>query len=360
MAPARRVARNLRQLAHAVSGLTEGGRSPLSALALKLPAMIAGRAHRALARRINGAWPLRAINRRRLARFHRANPHPGGAHFCVIVMPGTLHFLLPCLRLLPPHVKVDLIANGARAWERRWLASAFPERRICTLATLPASSLAHGDVVTLLIEGTDAPFGLLDHDCYVFDAACFDAEPPQRPECMTAWFRSLSAKTGHAYPETFFLVLDAPRLRDIMRRHRVDAGIYRRIPGRLRQPLARLGLRDGVAFKDHHDYFDTLHLIVALALSEGLTIRFPASAAGGIVHLGGTSSGVPETKGLLDRYMQLRFLELANDSRLKARYRRWFRTFASADAVRARIPMTPAAFARVAAIDALVERLRPL
>jgi len=35
-----------------------------------------------------------------------------------------------------------------------------------------------------------------------------------------------------------------------------------------------------------------------------------------------SSGGVPETKDLLDHYMHLRFLELADDPRLAARYRR--------------------------------------
>lgn len=315
------------------------------------------RAYRALARRINGAWPLRTINRRRLDHFHRANASTAG-HFYVIVMPGTLHFLLPCLRLLPPQQTVHLIANGARAWERRLLSAAFPARRSVTLAALPRSSLAHGDVITLLLERNDAPFGLLDHDCYVFDSTCFEGAAPAASQCLTGWFRSVGRKSGLAYAETFFLILNAPLLRDIMRRHRVDARIYRTVPARLRALVARIGLRDGIVFKDHHDYLDTLHLLVALALAEGNTLGFRDSAEGAIVHLGGTSSGAPETKDLLDQYLQLRFLELADDRELRARYRRRFRTFRSADDVRARIAMTPAAFARVAAIDGLVERLR--
>jgi hypothetical protein len=337
--------------------LTAGGRSPFAAIAFALPALTAERAYRALARRMNGAWPLRTINRRRFERFHRANASTGG-HFYVIVMPGTLHFLLPCLRLLPPQQTVHLIANGARAWERRLLSAAFPARHIVTLAALPASSLAHGDVITLLLERNDAPFGLLDHDCYVFDAACFEGATPAPTQCLTGWFRSVGRKSGLAYAETFFLILNAPLLRDIMRRHRVDARVYRKVPARLRALVARIGLRDGNDFKDHHDYLDTLHLLVALALAEGNTLGFRGSADGAIVHLGGTSSGAPETKDLLDHYLQLRFLELANERELRARYRRRFRTFASSDDVRARISMTPAAFARVGAIDGLVERLR--
>lgn len=320
--------------------------------------MIVGRAYRALARRVNAAWPLRAANRRRLGCFHSTLEQGRGIHFYVILMPGTLHFVLPCLRLLPPRLPVYVIANGARGWERRRLAAAFPARRICTLATLPASSVAHGDVITLLLERNDATFGLLDHDCYVFDAACFDAAAPAANEFLTAWFGRIGQKAGLAYPETFFLLVNAPLLRDIMRRHHVDARMYRSAPARVRPVVERIGLRDGVVLKDHHGYFDTLHLLVALALAEGFRVRFAEAPADAIVHIGGTSAGVPETKDLLDHYMQLRFLELAGDPLLRRRYRRWFRTFPSADAVRARMPMTPAGFARIAAVDRLVARLR--
>lgn len=353
-----RLAKNLRQLQAAAARLTAGRRSPLAAFALDLPRVVVGRAHRALAPKLNGAWPLRAVNRRRLARFDAQGEHAGGGHFYVIVMPGTLHFVLPCLRLLPADLPVHLVANGARAWERRHLAAAFPARRMCTLATLPASSLAHGDVVTLLLERNAAPFSLLDHDCYVFDAGCFRNIAPAQRDCATAWFGGVGRRAGLPYPDTFFVVLHAPLLRDIMRRHRVDARIYRTAPSHVRAKLARTGLRDGVVLKDHHDFFDTLHLLVALALAEGCDVRFAQAPDEAIVHVGGTSFGVPETKDLLDRYMQLRFLELADDPLLRKRYRRWLRPFASADVVRARIPMTPAAFARIAAVDRIVERLR--
>ena len=109
-----------------------------------------------------------------------------GDAFYVIVMPGTLHFLLPCLALLPRHLKVVLLGNGASTWERHIVAHRFPALPYCPLATLPATSLMHGDVITLLLQNESANFGLIDHDCYVFDPRIFESLAPGPNDCLTA------------------------------------------------------------------------------------------------------------------------------------------------------------------------------
>jgi hypothetical protein len=75
-------------------------------------------------------------------------------------MPDTLHFLIPRLRLLPRSVNVLLIGNGACAWEREALAVAFPDYPCLVLGTLPGNSLAHRDVITLLLRANERHFGL--------------------------------------------------------------------------------------------------------------------------------------------------------------------------------------------------------
>ena len=120
--------------------------------------------------------------------------------------------------------------------------------------------------------------------------------------------------------------------------------------------LAPIGLADAVALKDHHDFFDTLHLLLALARADGCDVAYAAAADGAVVHLGGTSSFVANTKTLLDTYVHLCFLELA-DARVRARYLPRFRPFASSEEVRARIPMTPAAFALIDSVDAVARRI---
>ena len=67
---------------------------------------------------------------------------------CVIAMPHTLHFLLPCLALLQGHAPLVLLANGAKRWERSLLRQRFPEVPMFRLRTMPGSSLSHGDAAT--------------------------------------------------------------------------------------------------------------------------------------------------------------------------------------------------------------------
>jgi hypothetical protein len=276
----------------------------------------------------------------------------------VIVMPGTLHFLLPCLALLPHGLRVVLLGNGAAAWERRLVSQRFPAFRYCALSTLPATSLTHGDVITLLLEASTTNFGLLDHDCYVFDERIFASLAPGPKDCLTAIYGGISAKTGFAYPETYLMFLHAAVLRDTMARYHVDARIYREAPQPLRPELRRVGLSDGVFIKDYGTFFDTLHLLLALATADGYACRFlQRFGRDAIAHVGGTSWKTAETKELIDCYVDWCFLDLDDSAEMRRRYRHRTRPFRSAAEVRAAIPMTPEAFARVAWIDALVARL---
>src|SRR3954469_12660346 len=71
-----------------------------------LAAAILQRTYRAALKHLNRVGPLRTHNTRRFRKFHTAFGRPASGHFYVIVMPGVLHFLLPCLRLLPDTLKV--------------------------------------------------------------------------------------------------------------------------------------------------------------------------------------------------------------------------------------------------------------
>ena len=322
------------------------------------PRATALRGYRILARPANRSL-FRRVNQRALRQVHSLNPrHPEGGHFYVILMPGTLHFLLPCLALLPADLRVLLIVNGAPPWERDLVARRFPGLPMCILTRLPGTSLAHGDVITLLLGSNPADFGMLDHDCYVFDRRIFEDLVPGPGRCLTAVFGGVSNKTGLSYPETFFLYLHTAVLTDIMSRYHVDARGYRAAPAHVRAALASIGMISGVYYKDHATFFDTLHLMLALALTEGYDYRFLQWVdEHAIAHLGGTSWKTPETKELIDCYIDWRFLELSHDPTLLGKYGRRFRPFRSAAEVRSAIPLTPEAFARIAWIDALFDRL---
>ena len=334
------------------------GYSVPASVLLHLPRMVIVRVYRRLMQRVNGGGIIAIVNRDRLSRFHAAHGRASGGHFYVIVMPGTLHFLLPSLALLPADLHVMLLGNGARAWERRLIARRFPALPFCSLATLAGTSITHGDVITLLLKGNRESFGLIDHDCYVFERQIFASLTPGPSDCLAAVFGGVSARTGHAYPETYLLFLNAAVLRGLMGRYGVDARIYREVPSALRATLGRIGIGGNVFVKDYANFFDTLHLLLALAIADGHRCRFLQDFdADAIAHVGGTSWKTAQTKELLNCYAEWRFLDLAADEDLQRRYRRRTRPFRSAAHVRSLIPNTPEAFARLAWIDALVERL---
>lgn len=331
----------------------------VSSLLFHLPQAALLRGWRIVARGANRSCAFRFFNERALRRMHSADEaHAAGGHFYVIVMPGTLHFLLPCLALVPEGVRVQLIANGARKWEMRLVARWFPRFPMCSLRTLPATSLTHGDVITLLLDTNSGNFGLLDHDCYVLDPGIFEDLEPAAHQCLTAIYGGVSEKTGLSYPETYFMYLDTRVLQDIAARYHVDARNYRAVPDHLRSVVSRVGMVDGVFVKDHATFFDTLHLMLTLAIAEGCDIRFLQRVNGdSIAHLGGTSWKTSETKDLIECYLDWRFLELVGDDGLRRRYARRFRPFRSAAQVRASMPMTPEAHAMTTRIDDLVGRV---
>jgi len=175
---------------------------------------------------------------------------------------------------------------------------------------------------------------------------------------MLAVYQGWSENVARAYPLTHLLYLNAAILRDLMRRHRVDAGIYRRAPARLRALVESIGLYPGVYMKDYHDFFDTLHLLLALAYAEGGGFGMvEARDADSLFHVGGTSIGTHETKELADLYIHASFIELAADARIAARYAALIAPFACAQAIRRALPDDAATLAVRDSCDALVARL---
>jgi len=326
-------------------------------LLLRLPQAFTGKLYRKTARIINGFILREYFNAPRFRSFQRRRDAYRNPCFYVIVMPDVLHFLVPCLRLIPKHVDVVLLHNGARSWEREYLHTNFPEFPAFTMWTLPWSSLPHGDMLTLLLRNHEESFGILDHDTYVFNHLVFEHLVPESDSYAIGLFKGRSAHTGIDYPHTYFLVLNTPRLREIMDRYRVDARIYRKLPMRLQPIFDQLGLTSGIHLKVYHNYFDTLHVIFALAHAEGLRARFLSLAdADSVYHVGGTSIGDHRTRDLAEQYIQLRFLERIDDPTLRRRYDHLRKEFTSADEIRRRLTLTPERFNSLA-LSELMRRL---
>jgi hypothetical protein len=329
----------------------------LRAIVVVLPAAAFHRLYAKLAYWANRRF-LDGSNRRRLRAFVAARLGQRPGHYFLIVMPRTLHFLLPCLKLLPKELSVTLVANGAQPWELSLLESRYPDRPIVRLATLPGSSIAHGDMIDMMLEASDEPFGILDHDIYVFDPSIFARLQPRERECMVGAMGDLSRRTGLAYPLTHLLVFNTPVLRELMSRFGVSARMYRKLPTQVKSKLANLRLSDGAPLKDYHGFFDTGHVLLGLGYAEGFAPRIERTARDSdIVHVGGTSIGTHHTKDLAALYIHAVFLELCGDPEIRRRYAYLIAPFESARQIRERIQATPEIETMLASTDELVSRL---
>ena len=119
--------------------LRDRGHGRLGILLWRLPQAIALRGYRKAAYAINDRVLQRWITPARFDRFRARQGGRLGGHFYVIVMPRTLHFLLPCLRLIANDLRVVLLINGAYRWEADLLRSRWPNLPQFRVATLPNS-----------------------------------------------------------------------------------------------------------------------------------------------------------------------------------------------------------------------------
>lgn len=350
---------NLRHLRAALLPMRARGRSLAAALLWQLPAAAALRAWRRVAQAANARWLNRPLNAARFAAFQQRLPASSQPRAYVIVMPHTLHFLLPCLALLRGHAPLVLMANGAKAWELALLRQRLPDVPMFRLRTLPGASLPHGDAVSLLLEHHRGDFLIVDHDAYVFDATLLTRLRPRGQECLVTAFAQDSQATGQPYPLTHLLGFNAEALRQLMHRHRIDARLYRRAPARLDDLLARVGLGPGRFFKDYQPFHDTLHVLLGVALAEGWHWRIETTdGLPPVMHVGGTSIGSHHTKPLFALYIHLRFIELLDDPLIRQRYAFLTEPLRSAaEALQRQSPGDPA-WQALPVVDALMQRLQ--
>ena len=106
----RRVRANLGAVRRFVADRSVRGDSAVAALTLRLPIALLRRAFLKIAQVLNGRVLCGPLNKKSLQQFQKDLLPAAGGHFYVIVMPGTLHFLLPCLALIPSRVPVILLA----------------------------------------------------------------------------------------------------------------------------------------------------------------------------------------------------------------------------------------------------------
>jgi len=311
------------------------------------------RAYRKLAYAVNDLVLQRWITPRRFVRFQDGIASQLGGHFYVIVMPHTLHFLLPCLALVARDVRVVLLLNGAADWEAKLLRQRWPGMPQFRVATLPCSSVGHGAMINLLLRHNERDFGLLDHDLYLFDRKVLAQLRFSDEEFLLCLLSDASG--GWTYPLTHFLYFRIGVFARLMKDYQTGAQIYRKLPPLARGQLLSLGLHEGRPMKAYHDFFDTLHVLIALAYAEGMRVN---QVDADVYHLGGTSIGTQHTKDLMQLYIHLCFLELVAEPLLQQRYASFAAPFKTAAELRPRLQEDPELIPRLEILDRLLGRLR--
>jgi hypothetical protein len=337
------------------------GVGPVAAILIHLPTVVSARLYLKLTSLLNGRFLNRIANGPRFRRFHREHEHLLGNHFYVIVVPGTLHFLLPCLDLLLRQVRLVFVFNGTRRWERRFLRQRYPELPAFSLLTVPASIALHGDVLSLLIRENKTNFGVLDHDLYVFGKSVFEDLGLGEKECVIGLVRQRNETIRLDYPATHFLFFNTRLIQSLMDRHNIDAGFYRKAPRRLHWQLAGIGLVPGKYLKAHHNFFDTFTLLLSVAFSEGCRAKYVQLQPGErAYHIGGTSWGTHRTRDLAELYINLRFLERIRESRIQKGYAYLRSEFPNSTQVRTLLPDAPEVRKLVRTLNVLIGRLDKL
>jgi hypothetical protein len=267
---------------------------------------------------VNNGLIYKLFNIPRFKAFQRLHVDEMHNHFYIIVMPNTLHFLFPCLRLIPNTVNVLLILNGVDAWEEEYLKGHCRDHSIFRLTTFCHSSISHGLVVNLLIDNNDSNFGILDHDLYVFNPTIFSRLKFEGDEFAIGVKHTYHLK-GSPFPVTNFLFFNIDLLKKIRNNYRIGAQEYNRIPLHLEPQLASLRQ----SYPNHQAYFDkcfdTMDLLFALALYEKLSFKFLGVTLDDIYHIGETTYDYESHHPHIS-YIGLRFIELLHESTLTEHY----------------------------------------
>jgi hypothetical protein len=226
----------------------------------------------------------------RLARLTAGREGRDRVPFFVIILPGGGEMAARAAASLGPGARPHLLLNGVGAAEAAALEEALPEVPRLRLTVLPGAPLKHGTVLTLLLRALEEHFGVLDHDCLVLDDNLLRGLRLDREEFLAApdhpHFFNVNPATGLRFPRTHFLYLNAPLLRRMMEEHRITAEKRVRPPRRLKSRLAAMGIGTHNYPRHYLSHFDTLLLLMSLAMSEGYRVRWIPAAADRIVHLG--------------------------------------------------------------------------
>lgn len=242
-------------------------------------------------------------------------------------MPGSLHLIELCLRFIPDHQNVILIANGLDKWEKHWVKEKFSKYPIIYIS----KTLMHSQVLDLLFDNFPSPFGIFDYDCFVFNPSYFQKMADFPPRAMvSATYAYTNPILKNEWPETFFLYFNTPLINSLKKKYKVNCGqaTFHVLPEKLRLKLTVIGLDENHYPEDYKTYFDTLRLVWSLGLADGYEFHFVdrvysiSLTSEQVFHVGGvaTAFNVTSLWKFRGAYLWHRALETQVDKALSAYY----------------------------------------
>lgn len=258
--------------------------------------------------------------------------------YVIIGVPGCLHVVDLCLKYVPKDVDVIFISNGLEKWEEEWARKNLDVRSIIWIDKM----LSHGDVLDLMFDKFQRPFGILDYDCFVFNRSYFYK---LREICDKSLYNGLflyeNKELKLKFPETFMIFFNTELINTVRKKYKVKSSAYNipNISKEILRVLREIGIDQQQFPENHKNYFDTLRLLLSLGYVEGYQPQFVEEFPGNvkpncaIFHVGGVScSGIPKTKwGTRGVYLWRRVLEECLDDDLKDRYREKYGSYTADD-----------------------------
>lgn len=201
------------------------------------------------------------------------NIQPGTSPFFVTCIPGSLCEVELCLQHIPDDQPVYLIANGLAKWERDWIKRNLNCEGIISIFR----TLLHGDIIDLLLDNINQPFGIMDYDCFIFEPALFiRLRELTGNTLLNAVFGQKNRKLDLDFPETFVMFFNTSVINNIREKYHVGSNLthYSSLSNSIKQKLSTIGIDNSHQPEDFKDYIDTTKLWLSLGMTEGYKVNF--------------------------------------------------------------------------------------
>jgi len=261
--------------------------------------------------------------------------------FFIIAIPGSLHIVELCLHYVPSSQNIIIISNGLSQWEYEWSRDNLQYAGLVSISKI----LEHGQVIDIIINHYQKPFGILDYDCFVFNPSIYSKITDiDNNTMLNALFVHRNELMNLDIPETFILYINCELIKKIQTKYDVNSQIqkFHQVSKKAKVALENIGINEMNYPEEHKDYFDSLRLWYCLGILEGYKTNFlkrlptVSSSSDDIFHVGGSSNKLNfNSKWVLrGSYFWWRVLETCRHKEIQKVYHERYGNYRSSDILR--------------------------